>query len=760
VIMENPVFDFEGLASSPPTPTDSHPPPRPWLCLRLLGGCEFLTPEGPVRLETAKTAALLVYLVMRPGPHRRHTLMGLLWGDLPESKARRNLRRALWDLRRKLSCPQPPPFILATRQTVEFNRASDYWLDVEEFERLAGREQKESEALEQAVELYRGGFLEGFYVSDAPAFEEWMLMEKERLQTLMLLTLQRLVAWYTIKGEYEAGILHARRLLALDPWREETHRELMRLLAATGQRSAALAQYYQCRHMLHTAFGSPPDQQTELLYHRIIQECRGVMPTELLALSYPAEHTPQPPTPPPEWQGASLFALRSQLLTWLTTAAEWSWREYAHDDTLSFLSAALNLVQPDDFERRWTLLSTRERVHHFTADRAAQARDLDALEALAPHLKDASYLISLRVRQIQYACRIGEYTQALAWGKQALEQAGQLNAPNLLAHIHEVMGETYWNLGDYATARDHVEQALHHYLAEGNREGEVRARNGLGNIWRRLGQTEKAREEWERAMQLYRDQDNEWGVGMMLNNLGALAIDSEDYDTALDHHHQALAIRRRLGDRRGESSSLNNLAMTYYLMGDYEAAHKHVTAAIALAREIGERSWLVSFLETATRIELARRNYEGASRLCDEGLALSEEAGDRHNAAFYHHSAGEIALALGEAAKAATSFDRACLLRRQLNERVNLSASLAGRAMAHLALNDTAAALTDAREAVALLEQTGHAGEYAEQEVRRRVYLVERVCGDREGYLPPDDGLSPRPGGVVKASPQIQVSLS
>lgn len=175
--------------------------------------------------------------------------------------------------------------------------------------------------------------------------------------------------------------------------------------------------------------------------------------------------------------------------------------------------------------------------------------------------------------------------------------------------------------------------------------------------------------------------------------------------------------------------------MVYYLLDDYETAHAHITTAITLAHEMGERSWLVSFLETATRIELARRNYEAASRLCDEGLALSEETGDRHNTAFYHHNAGEIGLAQGDAIKAIAAYDRACLIRRELNERGNLSVSLAGHALARLALNDTATALADAREAVALVQQIGHAGEYAMQEVWWRAYRVETACGDRERGL-------------------------
>ena len=273
-------------------------PSEPWLRLRLLGGCEFQHPDGPLRPETAKTGALLAYLAMQSGPQQRHKLMGLLWGDLPEPNARRNLRRALWDLRRKLDRPPAPPFILAIGQTVTFNRDSSYWLDVEIFERelrelngtkgiyapssssssssLSSSSSPSSCAklvwpgsLQRAVELYRGDFLDGFYVHGAPAFEEWVLAERERLRTLVLLALQQLVQHHGARGEYGMGMEYAIRLLSMDPWREEAHREMMRLLALTGQRSAALAQYEQCRRLLEAEMGLEPLEETTALYEQI-----------------------------------------------------------------------------------------------------------------------------------------------------------------------------------------------------------------------------------------------------------------------------------------------------------------------------------------------------------------------------------------------------------------------------------------------------------------------------------------------------------
>jgi predicted ATPase len=121
------------------------------------------------------------------------------------------------------------------------------------------------------VALYRGDFLEGFYVRDAPTFEEWVLVQGTRLRELALQALHRLSKHYAEQGEVglEDGIKYTSRLLALEPSREEAHRGLMLLLAQSGQRGAALAQYEVCRQALAEDLGVAPGPETQELHERI-----------------------------------------------------------------------------------------------------------------------------------------------------------------------------------------------------------------------------------------------------------------------------------------------------------------------------------------------------------------------------------------------------------------------------------------------------------------------------------------------------------
>lgn len=239
------------------------------LQLKLLGNVEVRLDEAVVAgFHSNKVQALLFYLAVTGRPHLRPTLTGLLWGDLPEASARNNLRKALTQLRQLVGS-----HLSITRQTVAFNRESSYWLDVERFERQVGSSSAETDiaVLREAVELYRGDFLEGFYVRQAPAFEEWVLARQARLRELALQALHRLVTFYAGQGKFGLlkGIDYSTRLLTLDPWREEAHRQLMLLLAHSGQRSAALAQYETCRQVLAQELGVEPGAETITLYEKI-----------------------------------------------------------------------------------------------------------------------------------------------------------------------------------------------------------------------------------------------------------------------------------------------------------------------------------------------------------------------------------------------------------------------------------------------------------------------------------------------------------
>jgi DNA-binding SARP family transcriptional activator len=242
------------------------------LSLSLLGTFQVTLDGEPVTsFKSDKVRALLAYLAVETDrPHRREMLAGLLWPEWPDQDALSNLRYALYNLRGAIGDRTAEhPFLLITRDTLQFNMASDYSLDVAAFEQYLADSKSAISSLQSAVSLYRGSFLEGFSIGDGPAFEEWALFKREQIGRQMLSAFHRLAAVHEQRGEYEQAQRYVRRQLELEPWQEEAHQQLMRLLALNGQRSAALSQYETCRRLLAEELSVEPTRETTALYESI-----------------------------------------------------------------------------------------------------------------------------------------------------------------------------------------------------------------------------------------------------------------------------------------------------------------------------------------------------------------------------------------------------------------------------------------------------------------------------------------------------------
>ncbi len=248
----------------------------PRLSIFLLGPLQVTLDGEPVTsFESDKVRALLAYLAVENSvPHRRERLAGLLWPEQPEQAARTNLRHVLANLRKVLGdYGATPPVLLISRQTIQFNRASDAWVDAWAFADLVQRDQHAREQTvrrqKDAAKLYRGGFLEGFSLPGCPAFEAWALLEGERLRRMALEALSRLSDGYEGQGNFDLALECSRRQIEIEPWLEAAHRQVMRLLALCSQRGAALAQYETCRRLLVEELGVEPGVETTQLYEQI-----------------------------------------------------------------------------------------------------------------------------------------------------------------------------------------------------------------------------------------------------------------------------------------------------------------------------------------------------------------------------------------------------------------------------------------------------------------------------------------------------------
>src|ERR1041385_3456884 len=245
------------------------------LQFRLFGKFAASDGQGTLKgLDAAKDQELLSYLLIHPQQHHsRKILAGLLWSENSTERSKKYLRQALWHLQTVLESGNPAAekIVLVDHDWLQLNPANRPWCDVAEFddafaraEGIAGKQLDDelAQSLKRAVTLYRDDLLVGWY-------QDWILFERERLQNKYLMMLDKLLRYSSERCEYEAGQSYGEMILRHDPAQERTHRQLMRLYYAAGDRTAALRQYDRCVNALKEDLGVRPERRTISLYERI-----------------------------------------------------------------------------------------------------------------------------------------------------------------------------------------------------------------------------------------------------------------------------------------------------------------------------------------------------------------------------------------------------------------------------------------------------------------------------------------------------------
>lgn len=231
--------------------------------IRTFGGLSLsLNGQALEDLGSRKGEALLVYLAVEGGLHTRNVLGTLLWPESTTEHTLTSLRVALSGLRKNLG-----DYLEISRETLGIKMETDVYLDTSDLEtKLA------SGQLEQAVEVYRGDFLQGFHIRDSLEFEDWRRWKQERLRRLVFNAMHALISDAIELEDHKKGQTLVYQLLDLDPLDELAHQQCMLLLALDGQRVPALAQYERCRHVLQTELGVEPSEETQKLYQQISAE--------------------------------------------------------------------------------------------------------------------------------------------------------------------------------------------------------------------------------------------------------------------------------------------------------------------------------------------------------------------------------------------------------------------------------------------------------------------------------------------------------
>lgn len=261
------------------------------LSIRLLGSPEISFGERPLRFGTKKRLALLCYLAAQGSRYPRRELAELLWPESDERSARANLRSALAKL--KKACREDTAY----GKEISFFVIDGYLLGLEprgiELDlntleaavllirtetTLGGRRvgaaghQGLIGRLRGALELYRGEFMEGFSLEDAPDFELWLEGERARWRRVFEELCEGLSRLQGEEGRLEEAIKTARLWVRHVPLEEAAHRRLIDLLSSAGAGEVALLAYEDFRSALRLEFGSEPSSQMQEVAGRLREE--------------------------------------------------------------------------------------------------------------------------------------------------------------------------------------------------------------------------------------------------------------------------------------------------------------------------------------------------------------------------------------------------------------------------------------------------------------------------------------------------------
>jgi len=451
-----------------------------------------------VRTDTRKATALLAYLAVADKPQRRATLAALLWPEAPAEKARGALRRTLSVLRTALG----DHWLDVDGETITLD-VPDLLVDVRDFRR-ALREGR----LADAASKYGGDFLQGFSLRDSAAFDDWQAAQADGLRAEYGDALAKLAAAAEAAGDDAAAIAHLRRRLALDALHEPAHRELMRLLARTGDRSAALRQYHECARLLDGELGVAPAAETRALHDAI--EAGSLQTAAPVSSAGTAEAL------------GDLHTL--------------------HGDYRRAIESYEAAAATAPVSGRAAMLHKLALVFHRRGDWANAERNYaTARKASANAGEQARILADWSLA----AHRAGDGGRAKRLATEALGLAERSRDKRALAQVHNILGV----LGAAGPgAKAHLETSVALAQELGDREAHVAALNNLALAHRRAGDLDRARELTQQALAECESLGDRHRSAALHNNLADIFRAQGNEAEAMRHLKRAVRLFSEIGE--------------------------------------------------------------------------------------------------------------------------------------------------------------------------------------------------------------------
>jgi DNA-binding SARP family transcriptional activator len=235
------------------------------LSVLLLGPPQVFRDGQSLAIPRRRSRALLYYLAAQTAPVSREHLLAFFWPDEHRYDAQHQLRTSLYALR----CALGEALHTSDRQVA---LADDVRVDLRELEAAVGAPTARLDALDAALQHYRGDFLDSFALDDVPAFAQWLEAERTRWRRLACRGFTCLAELLAARGKHRAALAAVDRALTIDPLQEDVQCAGMRLAYLAGDRVDAIRRFEALRRLLDDELGVPPMDATHTLYDSIITD--------------------------------------------------------------------------------------------------------------------------------------------------------------------------------------------------------------------------------------------------------------------------------------------------------------------------------------------------------------------------------------------------------------------------------------------------------------------------------------------------------
>lgn len=239
----------------------------------LLGRIDILW-QGQSILDklSHKSIGILSYISGdRDKAYSRNKIANIFWDSSDSSSSRYNLRYNIWSLRKIFKSTEGKlDLFISDKENIRLNEEFDVYIDAEDFQKRIEKNLENSiEELEKIKNLYKGEFLEGFYIKDSSQFNDWVFYEREKFQRNYIKVLSKLQNHYKSQGKYQKAIDILEDRININPLKEELYLELIKIYLQLGDRNLALQHYKRCCRVLREELNIGPMEETKKIYSQI-----------------------------------------------------------------------------------------------------------------------------------------------------------------------------------------------------------------------------------------------------------------------------------------------------------------------------------------------------------------------------------------------------------------------------------------------------------------------------------------------------------